>query len=79
VQRQSVLTRIAAELAQHQRGRHRTLFDRSGEPQDFIPMGAYLLDVQPVAANHRLERVIGGIALWNSLVRVSDTWRESKL
>jgi hypothetical protein len=36
----SVLTRLATELAQHQRGRHRTLLDRGGEPQYFIPMGA---------------------------------------
>ena len=29
---QAVLARIAAELAQHQRGRHRALIDRSGQP-----------------------------------------------
>ena len=29
---QAVLARIAAELAQHQRGRHRALLDRSGQP-----------------------------------------------
>ena len=29
---QTVLARIAAELAQHQRGRHRALLDRSGQP-----------------------------------------------
>ena len=30
----------AAELAQHQRGSHRTLPDQGGQPQDFVPMGA---------------------------------------
>ena len=37
---QAVLARIAAELPEHQRGRHRALLDRGGQPQDFIPMGA---------------------------------------
>jgi hypothetical protein len=31
---QSVLARVAAELAQHQQGRHRALLDRGGQPQD---------------------------------------------
>ena len=31
---------LAAELAQHQRGRHGTLPDQGGQPQDFVPMGA---------------------------------------
>jgi len=54
---------VAAEFAQHQRSRYRALFDGGGQPQNFIPMDPYLPDVQPIAANHRHERVIGGIAL----------------
>ena len=48
---QAVLARIAAELAQHQRGGDRALLDRAGQAQDVVPMGADVLDVQG-AANH---------------------------
>jgi len=44
--RQAVLARIAAEFAQHQRGRHCALLDRGCQPQDFVPVAANLLDVQ---------------------------------
>lgn len=39
-------------------------------------MGANLLDVQPVAADHPLERVIGGIAFGDEqlgVTQVTDT------
>lgn len=39
-------------------------------------MSANSLDVQPVAANHRLERIIGGIALGDEqlgIAQVTDT------
>ena len=45
-----------------QRSRHGTLLDRGGQPQDVVPMRANMLDVER-AADHRFERVIGGIAL----------------
>ena len=44
-------------------------------------MGANRLDVQPVAANHRLERVVGSIALGNEqlgVAKVADARREAK-
>ena len=44
-QRQTVLAGIAAELAQHERGRHGALLDRRRQAQDFVPVGADLLDV----------------------------------
>jgi hypothetical protein len=77
---QTVLARITAEFAQHQRGRHRALLDRRGQPQDFIPMGADMLDVER-AADHRLERVIGGFALGDvelGVAQVADARREAE-
>ena len=44
-------------------------------------MGANRLDVQPVAANHRLERVVGSIALGNEqlgVAQVADARCEAK-
>ncbi len=35
----AVLAWVAAELSEHQGGRHRALLDRGGQPQDFVPMG----------------------------------------
>ena len=78
---QAVLAGIAAELAQHQRGRHRALLDRGGQPQDFFPMGADSLDVQPVVADHRFERVVGGFALRDvefGVAQVTDARREAE-
>ena len=59
---QAVLAQVAAKLPEHQRGRRRALLDRGGHPQDFIPMGADVLDVER-AADHRFQRLVGGIAL----------------
>ncbi len=58
----AVLAWVAAELSEHQGGRHRALLDRGGQPQDFVPMGADVLDVER-AADHGFQRVIGGVAL----------------
>ena len=77
---QAVLARVAAELPEHQRGRHRALLDRGGQPQDFVPMGADVLDVER-ATDHRLERVIGGVALRNvelGVAQVAYTRREAE-
>ncbi len=77
---QAVLARVAAEFPEHQRGRHRALLDRGGQPQDFVPMGADVLDVER-AADHRLERVIGGIALRDvelGVAQVADARREAE-
>jgi len=41
---QAVLAQVAAEFAQHQRSRYRVLLDGGGQPQNFVPMGAYLLE-----------------------------------
>jgi hypothetical protein len=38
--RQAISPQIDAELAQHQRGRHRALLDRSHKPRDFVPVSA---------------------------------------
>ncbi len=76
---QAVLARVAAEFPEHQRGRHRALLDRGGQPQDFVPMGADVLDVER-AADHR-QRVIGGIALRDvelGVAQVADARREAE-
>ena len=77
---QAVLARVAAKLPEHQRGRHRALLDRGGQPQDLVPMGADVLDVER-AADHRFERVIGGIALRDvelGVAQVADARREAE-
>jgi hypothetical protein len=77
---QAVLARVTAELPEHQRGRHRALLDRGGQPQNFVPMGADMLDVER-AADHRLERVIGGFALGNvelGVSQIADARREAE-
>ncbi len=77
---QAVLARVAAEFPEHQRGRHRALLDRRGQPEDFIPMGADVLDIER-AADHRLERVIGGFTLGNielGVAQVADARREAE-
>ena len=77
---QAVLTRVAAEFPEHQGCRHRALLDRGGQPQNFIPMGADVLDVER-AANHRLECVIRGIALRDvelGVAQVADARREAE-
>ena len=77
---QAVLAWVAAELAQHQRGRDGALLDRGGQSQDFVPMGADMLDVER-AANHRLEGVIDGFALGDvelDVAQVADARCESK-
>ena len=38
------------------------MLDGGGQSQDFVPMGADMLDVKR-AANHGLQRVIGGVTL----------------
>jgi hypothetical protein len=40
--------------------------------QNFIPMSAYLLDIQPVTANHGLKGVIGGITLRDDQLSVAQ-------
>ncbi len=52
---QSVLARVAAELAQHQRGGDGALLDPSGQAQDVVPVGTHVLDVQG-AADQRAQR-----------------------
>jgi hypothetical protein len=36
--RKAVLSRVAAQLAKHERSRHGALFDRRGEAEDLVPM-----------------------------------------
>lgn len=77
---QAILARIAAELSQHQRGRHRALLDRGGQPQDFIPMSVYMLDVER-AADHRAQRrvilaVLHDVEL--GILQVADARREAE-
>lgn len=77
---QAVLARIAAELAQHQRGGDGALLDRAGQAQDVVPMGANVLDVQGAAdqwaqrrvALHALRHIQLGFA------EVTDTRREAE-
>ena len=77
---QAVLAGIAAELAQHQRGRHRALLDRGGQPQDFVPMGANVLDIER-AADHRLQRIVSDIAFRDvelGVAQVADARRKAE-
>ena len=78
LKRQLLLT---AQLAQHQGGRHRALLDGCGQPQDFIPVGTDLLDLQPLTAEHWFEPVINSVS-WRhkqlGFAQVSDAWRKAE-
>ena len=69
---QPVLTGIGAELAEHQRRRHRAMFDRRSETEDFIPVADDLFAIynptderreRPVSRwlLHRIEARIGEV------------------
>ncbi len=61
-------------------GCHRTLLDRRGQPQDFIPIGTNVLDVER-ASDHRLQRIAGGIALRDvelGVAKIADARREEE-
>ncbi len=54
--------------------------DRGGQPQDFVPMGADVLDVER-AADRGFQRVIGGVALRDvelGVAQVADARREAE-
>lgn len=75
---QAVLTRVTTQLSEHERGRHRALLDESGEAKDFIPMSPDSFEVER-SADHRFQRVIGGLSLWNiqlCIAQVSDAGSE---
>gem|GEM_PF-5430796 len=77
---QAVLAWVAAELPEHQRSRHRALLDRRGQPQDFIPMGTDVLNVER-AADHRFQCFISGIAFRDvklGVAEVADSRREAE-
>ncbi len=66
---------------EHQGGRHRALLDRGGQPQDFVPMGADVLDVERAADHGVSARVIGGVALRDvelGVAQVADARREAE-
>ncbi len=74
------MTRVAAEFPEHQRGCHRALLDRGGQPQDFIPVGADALDIER-AADHRFQSVIGVVALRDielDVAQIADARREAE-
>ena len=60
---ETILARIASELAEHERSRHCALFDRSGESQYFVPVGAYGFEVDG-AAGHGFEGLVLDLAGW---------------
>ncbi len=77
---QSVLARVAAELAQHQRGGDGALLDRAGQAQDVVPVGTHVLDVQG-AADQRAQRRVGLHALRHvqlGFAEVADARREAE-
>ena len=79
-QRALVLTRVAAELAQHQRGGDGALLDRAGQAQDVVPVGTHVLDVQG-AADQRAQRRVGLHALRHvqlGFAEVADARREAE-
>ena len=78
--RQAVLTRIAAELAQHQRGGHRALLDRRGQPQDLVPVGADLLEVDvPPISGASAGYALASPGTYSCLSRqVADARREAE-
>jgi len=55
---QAVLTWIAAQLAQHQRGSDGALFDRRGQTQNLVPVSADVLNVQRAADHWAQRRVV---------------------
>ena len=77
---QAVLARVAAEFPEHQRGGHRTLPDGGRQTQDFIPMGADGLGIDPAPDERRERRVITGLAGDEQPLvgQVADAWREAK-
>ncbi len=77
---QSVLARVAAELAQHQRGGDGAPLDRAGRAQDVVPVGTHVLDVQG-AADQRAQRRVGLHALRHvqlGFAEVADARREAE-
>ena len=53
---------------------------RGGQPQDFVPVGADVFDVER-AADPRFQCLVGGIALWNvelGVAQVTDARREAE-
>ena len=74
---QSVLARVAAELAQHQRGGDGALLDRAGRAQDVVPVGTHVLDVQG-AADQRAQRRVGTPCGTYSLVSPRSRMRGAK-
>ena len=78
--RQAILPRVAAELAQHEGGRDGAMLDRGGQAQHVVPMSAQVLDVQ-TAADHGAERRVvrylaGHVQL--GVAQVADAWREAE-
>ncbi len=77
---QAVLARIAPELAQRQRGRHRPQLDRDRQAQDLSLMGARVTDVER-PAHHRLDgRVVRALSghIEPGVLQVADPQGEAE-
>ena len=77
---QPILTGIGAELAEHQRRRHRAMLDRRSETEDFIPVADDLFPIYN-PTDERRERPISGWLLHGieaCVGKVANTWGDPK-
>jgi hypothetical protein len=77
--RQAVLARVA-ELSKHQGGGHRTQLYWCREPQDFIPMGANMFDMDAAADQAGERRIALHVSVDVEVLvgQVADAWREAE-
>ena len=78
--RKAVLSRVAAQLAEHERSRHGALFDRRGEAEDLVPMSADGFEVEGPSDHGRKRRVFDLAArkVQPSVAQVADARREAE-
>ena len=69
--RESVLARVAAQLAEHERSGHGALLDGSGETKDFVPVHPNCFEVDG-ATDHGRERPVLGFAVQQIQLRVAQ-------
>ncbi len=79
-ERETVLTRVAAQLAKHERSRHGTLLDRSGEAKHFVSVGADGFQVNG-SADQRGECLVFDLSVRKvelGVAQIANAWSEAK-
>ena len=77
---EAILARIAAQLAKHERSRHGSLLDRSGETKDVVPVRANYFQIDS-RARHGCQRLVSDLAVWKVKLRVAqiaDAWSKAE-